>query len=314
MERVGIIGPADDPQVIAVRRSLRDRGVTPELLDLSAFPGRLKLSLRAGQPFAENVALDSVGTWYVRSLPLPLPFFPPVEGTEQFRLDDLRRSYAAGRERRSFLSGFVAAMERHGARLVNPPSAMAQHFRKPEQLTAMADAGVPVPRTLITNDPDAVLAFAGDIGGPVVYKPVAGGGMCRRMTEAHYAPERLARLAGAPVIFQAEVPGRNIRVYLVNGRVVAGYEIVSARLDYRGAETDVRPTALTADEERACVRAAEACAMSFTGIDLRRPDDGAFAVLECNPSPMFATVERRTGASRVSEALAEALVTVPVTA
>jgi hypothetical protein len=44
--------------------------------------------------------------------------------------------------------------------------------------------------------------------------------------------------------------------------------------------------------------------MPFTGIDLRRRPDGWFAVLECNPSPMFAGIQRRVGAEPVSDALA----------
>jgi hypothetical protein len=44
--------------------------------------------------------------------------------------------------------------------------------------------------------------------------------------------------------------------------------------------------------------------MAFTGIDIRRRRDGSFALLECNPSPMFAAIERRTGASPVTAALA----------
>ena len=47
--------------------------------------------------------------------------------------------------------------------------------------------------------------------------------------------------------------------------------------------------------------------MPFTGLDLRRRPDGGFAVLECNPSPMFAGIQRHTGAEPVSDALAELL-------
>ena len=74
----------------------------------------------------------------------------------------------------------------------------------------------------------------------MVYKPLAGGGRCRRLTDADLSAERLSRLAAAPVLFQAEVPGTNIRVYVVGGAVVAAYQIVSDELDYRGAEADVR--------------------------------------------------------------------------
>jgi glutathione synthase/RimK-type ligase-like ATP-grasp enzyme len=183
---------------------------------------------------------------------------------------------------------------------------MTQHFRKCEQLDALRSAGVPVPATLATNDPHAVVEFAREMGA-VVYKPLAGGGRCRRLTDADLSAERLGRLAAAPVLFQAEVPGTNIRVYVVGGVVAAAYEIVSDELDYRGAEADVRPVLLGPVEADACRRAAAACGMSFTGLDLRRRPDGSFAVLECNPSPMFAGIQRHTGAEPVSDAFAELL-------
>ena len=96
---------------------------------------------------------------------------------------------------------------------------------------------VPVPRTLASNDPDAVAAFARDLGGPMVYKPLAGGGLCRRVGVRDLRSERLRALAAAPVLFQEEVVGRNIRVYVVGGEIAATFEIVSEAVDYRGAET-----------------------------------------------------------------------------
>ena len=109
------------------------------------------------------------------------------------------------------------------------------------------------------------------------------------------------------MLFQEEVPGRNLRVYVVAGAEAATYEICSEELDYRGAETDVVVTTLTDDERKACVTAADACGMTLAGIDVRRRPDGTFAVLECNPSPMFAAIERRTGTTPVSAAIAAAL-------
>lgn len=295
----GIIGPADDPQVTCVVAALRRLGAAPTVLDLGRFPRALRLSLRDGAPAADGVDLAAVGRWYVRSLPLPLPFRLPEDAGPDRR----RHEYAAGRERRSFLAGFTAALAAAGAALVNPPERMAQHFRKPEQLDALRAAGVPVPPTLATNDPAVLAGFVRDEGA-VVFKPLAGGGRCRRLAAADLTPERLALLSAAPVLFQAEVPGRNIRAYVVGGAVVAAYEIVSDELDYRGAETDVRPAELGAAEADACRRAAAACDLPFTGLDLRRRPDGSFAVLECNPSPMFAGIQRRTGAEPVSDALA----------
>jgi len=305
VKRCGIVRRAGDEQVANVRRRLRERGSDPYLLDLSEFPSGRVLSLLDGSPVdAEPDGIDDVGAWYARSAPLPLPFFP---GRDDSTHAERRVAYAGGRERRSFAFGFLRALERGGARMANSPSTFGRHFVKLEQLQALRQARVPVPRTLATNDPRALIDFARGSEAPVVYKPLAGGALCRRLTSADLLPDRLALLAGAPVLFQEEVAGTDIRVYVVDGRVVASYEIVSDRLDYRGAETTVRPTDPGVDESIACLAAARACGMTFTGIDVRRREDGSFAVLECNPSPMFAAIERRTGADPVTIALADFL-------
>ena len=308
--RPGIIGPRRDPQVTSVGDCLRERGVDPVVLDLSRFPSSTRLSLRDGA--LGDADLAEVRAWYVRSLPLPLPFLPlPApspdgDDAEAFAARS-RAEYAAGRERRSFVAAFVSALRRGGAVFVNPPEAMAQHFRKLEQLDTLRAAGVPVPATLASNDPDAVAAFAAEHGGAVVYKPLAGGALCRRLESRDLDPDRVRLLARAPVMFQEEVVGADVRVYAVAGSVVAGYEIRSDAVDYRGAKTAVVPAELTTGERVACIRAASACGMDLAGIDVRRRSDGSFAVLECNPSPMFAAIERRTGARPVSAALADLL-------
>ena len=291
---------------------LRELGAEPTILDLSRFPGRGHASIRDGVPVCPGVDLDAIGAWYVRSMPLALPFAPLRDREGATSSDELaadtRRAYAAGRERRSFAHSLVKGIERGGARLVNGPESAAQHFLKLEQLELLRAAGVRVPRTLATNDPHAVAAFGAALDAPLVYKPIAGGGLCRRVTADDLRGSRLRALAAAPVLFQEEVAGRNIRVYVVGGEVVGVFEIVSDELDYRGAETAVRVDEATCAERAACVAAAAACGMTFTGIDLRRGAGGDFAVLECNPSPMFAAVERRTGSSNpVTRALSALL-------
>lgn len=308
MHSVGILGRAGDPQVARVAEYLRGRGAEPALISLAEFPSRLCLSVEDGEARVGG-ELARTAAWYVRSMPLTMPFFdfdPRIEAaTPAELLGRWRARYAAERERQSFITGFVLALGRTGARLVNPPSALDQHFVKLEQLARLRAAGVPVPRTLATNDPEALLSFAAQ--GPVVYKPLAGGALCRRVGPTDLEGARLAALARAPVLFQEEVRGRNLRAYVAGGRVVAAYEILSDEVDYRGSERGLVETALTEAEVVVAVRAAEACEMLFTGLDLKRRADGTFAVLECNPSPMFAAIERWTGRAPVTEALGELL-------
>ena len=305
----GIIGPADDAQVQHVASALRRRGAQPVLLDLGGFPSRLRLSVLDGVPFADGLDLRSVRSWYVRSLPLPMPWRLPHRADPA----DQAQDYAMGRERRSFLAGFTAGLVATATVLVNQPDRMAQHFRKLEQLDTLRAAGVPVPTTLATNDPVAVAEFAERVGA-VVYKPLAGGGLCRRLTAADLRPERLARLATAPVLFQEEVAGDNLRVYVVGGAVAAAYRIESDEVDYRGGRITLHAVGPEPDETEACLRAADACGLAFSGVDLRRRPGGGFAVLECNPSPMFAGVEDHTGTALVSDALAEHLLQAPAAA
>lgn len=305
----GIIGPPRDPQVASVASFLREQGMEPVILDLSRFPVKGTFSLLDGVPVAPGRGVTGVRSWYVRSMPLPLPFLPNGTVADQAAPEELmrrwRQAYAGGRERRSFAFSFVGALERSGAFLINSPTTFGQHFLKLEQLQLLRDAAVPVPRTLASNDPAAVVDFAECVGGPIVYKPIAGGALCRRVAVADLRPERLGLLANAPVLFQEEIPGRNLRVYVVADRVVATYEILSDELDYRGAEKAVLPASLSDEEQDACLRAAKACGLVFTGIDIRRRPEGTFALLECNPSPMFAGIERRTGHPLVTQALAD---------
>jgi ribosomal protein S6--L-glutamate ligase len=136
---------------------------------------------------------------------------------------------------------------------------------------------------------------------------LAGGATVREVAAGDLTDDRLTALTLAPVLFQAYVPGIPVRAYVVGRRVVAAAEIHSAELDYRRGEESVVPTRLTALERRAVLAAARVCGMMFAGVDLIRSDAG-FHILECNPSPMFAVFEDKTGL-RVAEPLASLLLT-----
>ena len=309
---VGILGPPDDPQVLSVAGCLSELGAKPVIVDLSSFPVRPLIAWEDRCPRIEGLDLGTIVSWYLRSAPLALPFFPVENKTAALEdveglIADTRKTYAAGRERRSFVAGLLSALEERSRRFVNPQATMAQHFRKLDQLAMLQRGGVPVPRTLATNDGDQVVRFFNELDGKVIYKPLAGGGLARRLLVQDLRPERLALLAVAPVMFQEEVQGRNIRVYVVDGAVVAAYEIVSDALDYRGSETEVRPAVLNEQMKRSSIAAASSCEMPFTGIDIRERQDGTFSVLECNPSPMFASIETAGEDRPISSALAAAL-------
>ncbi len=211
---------------------------------------------------------------------------------------------AQSREKYAVLASLVLTLQSEGVRVVNPLEVNAQHSQKPYQLELLRRAGLPVPRYLATNDPRAVRRFARQVKR-AVYKPLAGGATVREVEPSDLSAERLETLATAPVLFQELVEGVAVRAYVVGKMVVAAAEIRSRELDYRRGEESVTLTTLTRGETAAARRAATACGMAFAGVDMLRTSEG-HVLLECNPSPMFAVFEDKTGAD-VSGPLAEYL-------
>ena len=271
-------------------REVRQRGDEVLLCDSVAFPEIVRVSFDGDRILIQGKPLpQSIRSAYVRSL-----------GTS-YRVPELAKDLktrphgllAQLDECGALMASVACALRAQGVPLVNDLDVNAQHGRKPYQLRLLRDAGLPVPRFLASNDPKAVRSFVRRVER-AVYKPLAGGATVREVEPDDLTGERLEALAYAPVLFQELVEGTSVRVYVVGGKAVAAGEIHSTELDYRRREDAVVPARLTASERRAAVSAARACSMRFSGVDLIRAQD-RFVVLECNPSPMFAVFEDKTG-------------------
>lgn len=268
---------------------MASRGVPVVRIDTARFPESVRLTQSAAGYFLDGDPLPPIRSVYVRGLGWhPLAPFHSAELAER-----PHGFIAQCEEKRALLESLLLDLEADGARIVNTIAANALHGVKPHQFRLFDRAGVPVPPWIATNDPRAVRAFAA-AQGAVVYKPLAGGARVQPLEPADLTDERLAALAHAPVLFQRRVEGLSLRVFVVEGEIVGAAAIHSDELDYRGHEERVEAVSLSEEEEAASIRAAGACAMPFTGVDLIRAADRTW-VLECNPSPMFAHLEDRTG-------------------
>jgi glutathione synthase/RimK-type ligase-like ATP-grasp enzyme len=187
---------------------------------------------------------------------------------------------------------------------------MRSNVSKPYQLQLVADAGMPVPPTLVTNQPDLVRAFHAR-HGRLVYKSISG--IRSIVTELDEASlQRLDRIRLLPTQFQAYVDGVDVRVHMVGDQVFAT-EIASAATDYRyarrnGEVATLSPTELPAVVQRRCVDLARRLELPFCGIDLRRRPDGVHVCFEVNPMPAFAYFEGETG-QPIAAALVQLLAT-----
>jgi glutathione synthase/RimK-type ligase-like ATP-grasp enzyme len=281
---VVLVGSASDDHVAALRASLEALNVTTVVLDSLTFPAAPRLALGADP---DDIWIDGVNAGrpaaiYLRSLYLsPLAFGVDMEKEMS---DDWRTSLVILREKAEVLIAVMRRWEAMGLPIYNPLSA-SDAVRKPYQMAELARAGLPVPETLWTNDPAAVRRFAD--GRRIAYKPVAGGAATRELAASDLDDAKLARLANAPVTFQELLAGREVRVFILDGRVVAAFQIHSQALDYRQNEEKVESVALDPAVARICLTAASITGLRFTGMDLKETADGTPKILELNPSPMF---------------------------
>lgn len=295
-----ILGDLNDAHACHMLDYLRVQGKDVELLDSRWFPADLQIaydptsergSLRL--PTGRKLGFEQIGSVYWRC----------YNGQQAPALPDPEQAYIAVNDARGLFESLLIRMP---ARWVNGWRAYQLHQTKPVQLAIVAALGVPVPATLLTNDPEAVCAFAARY--PLcIFKPVQGGAHTLRLTPGHLDDEHLRNLSYAPVTVQEEVPGTNIRVFVAGERVLA-CEVRTAELDFReDQDPHIPPHALPAEAADFCLRTARALDLLWTGIDLRLTPEGRYVFLEANPSPMFRGFEARSGLP-LTESLATLLI------
>jgi glutathione synthase/RimK-type ligase-like ATP-grasp enzyme len=185
---------------------------------------------------------------------------------------------------------------------------MESNASKPYQAQLIARTGFLVPDTLVTNVPDEVREFRAQ-HGRIVYKSLSAvRSIVREFDDED--ERRLERIRALPTQFQAYVPGRDVRVHTVGGRVFATAVDCEAT-DYRYAARDGMPVEMSTyrppdDVAERCVRLSAALGLLLAGIDLRLRPDGRWVCFEVNPMPAFSYFESLTGLP-ISEAVVRLL-------
>jgi hypothetical protein len=182
-------------------------------------------------------------------------------------------------------------------RVVNRTPPMASNGSKPYQAQLIERLGFAVPATLITDDPETARAFAA-AHEAAIFKSISGQrSIVRRLTLADL--DRLETIRACPVMFQAYVPGTDVRVHVVGGRALAT-AVGSSATDYRyghldGHTAELRPLELPAELAERCVALTAGLGLDFAGIDLRLTPEGEAVCFEVNPCPAFSYYESHTG-------------------
>ncbi len=182
---------------------------------------------------------------------------------------------------------------------VSRPAAMERAANSLWVLKAAVLAGLPAPRTLLTNDPATAQAFFDDCSGAVRVRPLRRGEDGGRVEAEHLA--QLERLRQAPCLLQeAREEGVKVRVAIV------GREVFAAERHGVPHEPHVRHT-VPNDVSNACLRLLDRCGLSAATIDLQAGPVGAYRFLSLDPYGSWLALQEQAELP-IADAMADLLI------
>lgn len=190
-----------------------------------------------------------------------------------------------------------------GVRVVNSPRSLECAVDKYLTTARLAQAGLPVPATMVCEHEDEALAAFESLGRDVVVKPLFGseGRGILRVSDpdlAHRTFRTLMRLSA--VLYLQEFidhEGFDIRVLVLGGKVLGAMRRRSTH-DFRtnvARQAIAEPHAFTEAEARLAIRAAECTGTDIAGVDLLYHRSGECFVIEVNAVPGWQAFSRTTG-------------------
>jgi len=208
-----------------------------------------------------------------------------------------------------FRLNLLHSLSRSGIPVVNNPSSIEKAADKYHTLVLLSERGMHVPKTVVTENVSEALNAFHKFGGDAVVKPVFGsrGIGAARISDVDIA-ERIFRTLhfNRHVLYVQEFVQhgfRDIRVFLVGGKVIAAMHRVSTSWKTnvsRGAKPT--PLKLTAEMEEIAIKSAEIIGCEVAGVDLMESRDGLL-VNEINSQPGWRGLQSTTSID-ISEQMA----------
>ena len=194
-------------------------------------------------------------------------------------------------------------IENRGVRVVNSPRAIERSVDKFYTTTLLHDAGLLVPETVVCERVEEAMAAVRAMGD-VVIKPIFGSlghGMVR-VSDPETALRVVRALEQIKSVFYVQRAidhgGRDLRVFVVGGRVIGAIERRAPAGEWRtnvaigGSATAVE---VSPEIERIALSAAAAVGADYAGVDVLPARDGSLFVLEVNGIPGWQGLQQATG-------------------
>jgi MvdD family ATP-grasp ribosomal peptide maturase len=309
----------DNESIPLVIKAIQDQGGKAFRFDTDRFPTEVKLDIQYGKG-TERLILTSEqekldlrevsAVWYRRIW---------IGGRIPTTMDAQLRE-ASIKESRATVQGMIASLK--GFHL-DPVPNIRRADNKQLQLQVAQELGLDTPRTLITNNPQAVREFAKECEEGMITKMLSSFAIYEEGKEKvvftnPVAPEDLENLDGlrfCPMTFQEKVPkALELRTIIVGKRVftasIDSQSSEGARNDWRRRGValleDWKLYNLPQAVEEKLLKLMEHFGLNYGALDLILTPDGRHVFLEVNPVGEFFWLERCPGLP-ISKAIADIL-------
>lgn len=194
------------------------------------------------------------------------------------------------------------SFEQAGVNVINSPKSLECAIDKYLTLVRLQRAGLPVPRTVVSETTDQAMAGFDVLDRDVVVKPIFGaeGRGILRINDPDHAWRIFRSLEQTgQVIYQQEFldhGGSDLRLLLLDGKPLAAMKRISSS-DFRTnlARSGSAQAYLPTDEElHIATRSSAAVVTRFAGIDLIRTRAGSLYVIEVNAVPGWKGLQQTT--------------------
>lgn len=301
-----IITKSDDNESVNfVTQAIEERGDKVYRFDTDRFPTEIKLIAHYGKGSERLVMISDQGEVDLREVTAMwhrrLAIGSRIPNTMDAQIRD-----ASLKESRATVMGLMASLDLFR---IDPVQRIRHSENKQLQLQVARQLKLEVPRTLITNDPEAVLEFAKTCESGIIAKMLSSfavyeNGEERVVFTNPVRPEDLEDLSGlrlCPMTFQEMVPkAMELRV------TVVGRDVFSASIDSQSSERatydwrrdgvvlleEWKPYELPGDVRERLLGLMDYFGLNYGAIDIIVTPDGRHIFLEVNPAGEFFWLER----------------------
>ncbi|AOX02556.1 MvdC family ATP-grasp ribosomal peptide maturase [Moorena producens PAL-8-15-08-1] len=302
-----------------VAEALSKKGARPFRFDTDKFP--LEVQLRAQFDQSQSSYRLKYGTEVISSEDVKAVWMRRIWQPNLGENLDPQFQESCIRESSATLSGLWDSLR--GVRWIDDLAKAGAANNKQRQLRVASEVGLVIPKTLITNDPEAVREFFQQVKGKMVTKLLKALSYSMEYTPFFLYTSIVKEddlldaesLRYCPMVFQEQIPKQlELRVIFVQGKVFVGaldssiYE--KSTVDWRRPNTDVGVWQHheLPDEIVARIKALmDNFGLLYGALDFIVTPSGDYVFLEVNPGGEWGMLERDLELP-ISNAIAEALI------